>query len=338
MEPLILKQIPPGFLTVDVTELKQIIPKPCLIFLSGKRAPALFVSTLLHGNETTGFYALQRLLANYSSAGKQLPRSMIIFLGNVEAAAYAQRFLPGQVDYNRIWAGGETLEHRLARHVLAVLSQQALFACIDIHNNTGANPHYGCVSETSKQSLYLASLFSSAIVYFTEPHEVQTRALVQFAPAVTLEAGKSGNDAGVRHVLDYLETCLALETLQPRAANLERVAIFHTMVRVLVPPDVSFTFAATKQPVDITFLEDIDYLNFTRLSVGSVIGRYQDPEKKLKVLDSGSDNIVDDYFAYIDGEIRLKREVIPAMFTKVTDIVRKDCLGYLMEEYKLLKI
>lgn len=334
MKPLILTTLPDGFFTVDVKELKQIIPGPCLIYLSGKREPAMFISTLLHGNETTGFYALQQLLARYHFDGKELPRSMIIFLGNIEAASQGKRFLPNQADYNRVWAGGELPENRLADEVLSLITQRPLFACVDIHNNTGTNPHYGCITETSKESLYLANLFSSAIVYFTEPHEVQTRACSAFAPSVTLEAGKSGNDVGVQHVVDYLETCLSLDSLRPRA-DLEKIAIFHTMVRLLIPSEVSFTFARTKQPFDLTFLENIDHLNFTRLGVGTVIGLYQDPDKQLIVLDNNNVDVFSDYVAYVDGEIRLKREVIPAMFSKVKDVIRKDCFGYLMEEYKI---
>lgn len=60
----------------------------------------LFVSMLLHGNETTGLLAVQRLLDKYRD--QPLPRALSVFVGNVEAARLGLRRLEGQPDYNRI--------------------------------------------------------------------------------------------------------------------------------------------------------------------------------------------------------------------------------------------
>ena len=72
---------------------------PTLIEVPGERGPALFVSVLLHGNETSGWDALRSVLQNESRP----PRHLRVFVGNVEAAAAGVRHLPEQPDYNRIW-------------------------------------------------------------------------------------------------------------------------------------------------------------------------------------------------------------------------------------------
>jgi len=40
-----------------------------------------------------------------------------------------------------------------------------VFASVDIHNNTGLNPHYGCVTALRHASLHLAAMFSRTVVY-----------------------------------------------------------------------------------------------------------------------------------------------------------------------------
>ena len=61
----------------------------------------MFVSVLLHGNEDTGLAAAQEVLRRHLS--RELHRSLLLFVGNVAAAAANVRTLPGQADYNRVW-------------------------------------------------------------------------------------------------------------------------------------------------------------------------------------------------------------------------------------------
>ena len=69
------------------------------------------------GNEGTGWEALRALLRDYQ--GRELPRALTIFIGNVSAAKAGLRRLEGQPDYNRIWEPGDTPEHAMAAEVLA---------------------------------------------------------------------------------------------------------------------------------------------------------------------------------------------------------------------------
>jgi len=95
-------EYPLDLLEIPISKICNVLKKPTLIHLSGKREPAFFAALLLHGNEHTGFFALQKLLKKYEN--KTLPRSFSFFIGNVEAAPKNLRFLPHQRDYNRIWS------------------------------------------------------------------------------------------------------------------------------------------------------------------------------------------------------------------------------------------
>ena len=57
----VLDEIPEGMLQAKARELHHYLSGPTLIRLQGKRADVLFVSVLLHGNETTGWDAIREL-------------------------------------------------------------------------------------------------------------------------------------------------------------------------------------------------------------------------------------------------------------------------------------
>ena len=95
----IYDRLPHRFLEVKPDGLEDILAGPSLIRLAGKKEPPLFVATLLHGNEPTGFLALQKLLRKYQD-DNPLPRSLIIFIGNVFAAKKNIRHLRKKPDFN----------------------------------------------------------------------------------------------------------------------------------------------------------------------------------------------------------------------------------------------
>jgi hypothetical protein len=98
-----MNHVPEELLTAKAEDLLDILKAPTLIHLEGANPQPLFICTLLHGNETTGFYAIQQLLKKYKE--KTLPRAISIFIGNITAAKEGQRRLDSQDDYNRIWPG-----------------------------------------------------------------------------------------------------------------------------------------------------------------------------------------------------------------------------------------
>ena len=178
-----VKQIdsfPEELLTATPESLYSLFPEPTLFHLPGKHKQPLFISVLLHGNETTGFYALQKLLVKHHHL--ELPRSLSIFLGNTQAASLGLRRLESQPDYNRIWPGtelAETEEAQITQQIVNIMAKRKIFASVDVHNNTGLNPHYACINKLDNQFLQLANLFGRLVVYFTRPKGVQSGAFAE---------------------------------------------------------------------------------------------------------------------------------------------------------------
>jgi succinylglutamate desuccinylase len=333
-----LDQLPEGLLERDSTELAAVLGGPTLIHLDGERAPPLFVSVLMHGNEPVGWEAVRELLLAYrrGAGGRcRLPRAMSLFIGNVEAATQRQRRLPGQPDFNRVWPGSElspTPEHALMAEVVARMTERGCFASVDLHNNTGCNPHYACVNVIDSRFLHLATLFSRTVVYFIRPTGVQSQAMAHLCPAVTLECGKVGEQHGVEHARDYLDACLRLAQLPDHPVPAHDIDLFHTVAQVKVPPDLQFCFAPCD--ADLMLNPELERFNFRELSAGTAFGRIASASSAVvDCRDEHGRDVTARYFTVADGELRLRQPVMPSMLTSDTRIIRQDCLCYLMERY-----
>ena len=324
----IIDYLPDGLLEVAAKDLHTILPGPTLIHLEGRRSQRLFVSVLLHGNEITGLRAIQAVLAKYQN--QSLPRSLSIFIGNVSAARQGMRRLEGQPDYNRCWRPGPTPEHAMMCQLVEEMSSRELFASIDLHNNTGANPHYACLNHLNHPFQQLARLFSRTVVYFTQPEGVQSMALAPYCPAVTLECGQPGEPHGTAHAIEYIDSCLHLQQIPEHPIAPHDIDLFHSLATIKVPERFSFCFGTGD--CDIRFIDDLDEYNFSELPAGTLIG-YCKPDAGVRfdVLDETGLEIGDRYFRYTEGEIRTKLPLMPSMLTLDSRIIRQDCLCYLME-------
>ena len=112
------------------------------------------------------------------------------------------------------------------------------------------------------------------------------------------------------------------------------IDLFHTVARVCVSPDAAVGFAPAAE--DIVFEPDLDRLNFQEIPVGTMLGRINGGGLSLlDVRDEEGREVSLDYFDVKEGQLCLRRSVMPSMLTRDVDIIRQDCLCYLMERYKL---
>ena len=326
-----IENLPDGLLDASVGSLAELLGGPTLMHLPGRRPEPLFVTVLAHGNESTGFYALQALLKKYRD--QELPRALSVFIGNVDAAAEGQRFLDGQADYNRVWPGTgqqEAPEALMMQQVVDSQRARRAFASIDVHNNTGINPHYGCINRVDNQFLHLASLFSRTVVYFIRPLGVQSMAMSYVCPAVTIECGKPDHEYGMAHACDYMDACLHLSELPQHPVASHDVDLFHTVAIVKIPGDISFGF--DEGVADLQLVRNIDHLNFRELPAGTALGRIRPGAAvRLDVSDDNNQSVYDRYFSVEDNTLLTARPLMPSMFTLDEKNIRQDCLGYLME-------
>jgi hypothetical protein len=327
--------LPLSLLETEAAGLHAVLGGPTLFHLRGQREPALFVSVLMHGNETSGWDAIRRVLHRHLDGDEfRLPRSLSLFVGNTAAAALGVRHLPGQPDFNRVWPGSETSgtpEHEMMKSVMDRIADREMFASIDLHNNTGLNPHYACVNVLEHQSLHLASLFGRTVVYFVRPRGVASMAMAALGPSVTLECGKVGHDLGVAHAEDYLNACLHLSEIPSHPVARHDIDLYHTVAIVRVPPEVEFSFDG---PAALQFSRNLDSLNFRELPAGSQIAECESVQGlPLDVRDEQDRAVTENYFARDGDRLVTTSAVMPSMLTCDPIVIRQDCLCYLMERY-----
>ena len=330
-----LDYLPDGLLQVEASELYTILPGPTLIHLPGRRDIPLFVSILLHGNEDTGLKAMQTVLKKYQNT--TLPRALSLFIGNIEAARQGVRRLENQLDYNRVWsadADANAAEHRMTRKVVKIMMQRGVFASIDIHNNSGLNPHYACINRLDDTFLHLATMFSRIVVYFTNPKGVQSEAFAHLCPAVTLECGKPGGIGGIEHAATFVEGALHLSSFPAHPVPKHDLNLFHSVAVVTVPKTIRLSVGASLS--NLCLEETIDHYNFRELEPGTRLGFVSETNlMPLQARNETGQDISGYYFEVKAGELITRRPVMPAMLTRDIPIIRQDCLCYLMERMAL---
>jgi len=323
-----LEKIPEGLLSLPANRLHELLTGPTLIHLSGRHPEPIFVSVLLHGNEDTGWEAMRALLSKYQNA--ELPRSLSLFIGNVAAARIGARHLDGQQDYNRIWDNeNNSDEHRMTANIVEVMRQRNVFASIDIHNNTGLNPHYACINVLEHPYLHLATLFSRTVVYFITPEGVQSSAFSKLCPAVTVECGKPGQKHGTDHALDFVDAALHLDHFPEHHVAPHDYELFHTVAIVKIPDEIEFSFS--NPDADLLFSKDIEQFNFRELPPLTPLAKLQSTSGRLEAWSEEGDEVANRFFESIDNRLYTRLPVMPSMLTLNEEVIRQDCLCYLME-------
>ena len=328
----VTSSIPEGLLDASARDLHRVLDGPTLIELDGGEGAPLFVSGLMHGNEDSGLVAIQKVLRNLSP--NTLSRPLMLLIGNVAAARHGLRRLEGQPDYNRVWPGcvdhQGTDEARIIAEVHQRVVKRGAFAAIDIHNNTGRNPHYAVVCVEDKRVMALASLFAPLAVLFRGLPGTQTASFSGLIPALTVECGQSGNDANAQRAASLIEAVMSLESLEA-CEEPQDLTLFHTLGQVRVREDVALG-RHNSQPY-VALDEDIDLHNFKHLPSGFSFGQTNHP-MPFEVEDEAGLDVAKDFFQRDGSDVKLIRSVVPAMLTKQERVIRQDCVCYLMEELR----
>jgi succinylglutamate desuccinylase len=327
----ILNYLPDGFFSIEAKDIRRVFPTPTLIQLTGNKSPALFVSILLHGNEVTGLKALQSVLSRYQ---ENLPRALILFIGNVAAAEKNCRYLSGQFDYNRCWPGTEMQPNkvtRLMREVFDLVTKETLFAAIDVHNNTGTNPHYAGMTNVTRENQHLAAMFNHIGMVFKHPKGVSTMAFNNICPALTLECGKPGDEAGILHAADYIDSLLHMDHLPQREIAAHDLQLVKSLATLNIPDDVTFDFNLSAQ-ADLTFDSGFERKNFTEIKTTDVFAHTR-VSRPLAITNQDGEDVTRDIMRIENGKIYLNKTLMPAMITLDKTIIRQDCLCYLLVDY-----
>ena len=323
-------ELPDGLLDCRAFELYRRLEQPSVIHLRGTRQPPIFISVLQHGNEDGGWEVVRSWLKTLNG---ELPRSIVLFIANVEAARSGRRRLDHQPDFNRCWPGGPKASSALHR-ALAELTDQmrrtGLFVSIDLHNNSGKNPHYAAINRLDPRWVFLAQEFEQQAVYFRLPKGTQSDAFSSLCPSATLELGKAGTTDALDHTVNYLDRIARMDDFPETIETRGEFQLYQTVAKTTISPERTFAF--TDSDCEICFRPDIERFNFRPLKAGTVLATLNtsDASALVAATESG-DDVTSEYFEAIGGQLRVARDFTPAMLSTDVRVVRQDCLCYVME-------
>jgi hypothetical protein len=321
------------------------IPDDPLEFLASLEGPSVWrvggrdssrvrmVTTLLHGNEPSGFLAVH----DWLRSGEYPATDVVFVVAHVEAArlnpVFTHRRAPKRRDLNRCFLGPfEDVEGEIARAILEVVRDVRPEALIDVHNNTGHNPAYGVGVEPTPEALWLTALFGRDFVW----SHLQLGALleaVEDCPAVTVEVGKSHAAEADRVAREGLSRFLNAETLFDANAQAAPVRVLLMPMRARMAPGCTLVMA--QQPdaqADLTMPDDLDRHNFETVDVGARVGWVRGEACPLQLLDEDGTDRAPDYFEHRNGELVARRPFMPIMITVDAAIAASDCLFYVVHE------
>lgn len=299
---------PSALFNLPAKRLADELDGPTLFDMRRTGVAPLFVSVLVHGNETSGWDAVRRLRAELAAA------STLLFVGNVAAARAGVRALPGRPDFNRVWEGGEGPEAKVADAVSEIVAEARPRLAVDVHNNTGRNPPYSVLARRDAATLTAARAFAGRALFATQPTGFQTGRLARYCTAVTVEVGTPDDPSSTDRAAAFLRRLLDPTPPAGTAPALDGLALFETVARVTLSDDA-------------VVVPDTQRFNFRTAPAGAKLVE----RGALRAHAADGTDLGDVYFRRSNGATVLKRPSVVAMYTGDINAARQDCLCYFLE-------
>lgn len=305
-------------LDVEARELHRFLSGATVFDLRHDEVQPFFVSTLLHGNETSGWDAVRRFVSDYPEA------SLILFIGNVLAAAQEMRHLPNEVDFNRIWQ--QQPWHACLSELLETYQP---WCGIDIHNNSGPNPHYSVVTDHNASTLALATLFSNKVIFTDHTLDILAHAVSFHCPALTIETGTVEDPTSEQRAYDFLE---CLNTIRHVPTSLQCDLESYATVGIVKVEHENGSLDNFPR-----FDESLKRKSFETLPAGSPFINKLPSGWQVNVLDPAHDlDLTHDFLEFRDQSAFLKRDVVMSMFTHKPLLAIQDCVCYFLKTESLI--
>jgi len=312
-------------------EFLRVLDGPCWIRLRGadpSRTRA--VTTLVHGNESSGVRALHRFLREHRRAATDVLALVASVHAALQPPGFAHRMLPGTRDLNRCFAGPwSDAAGSLAREILDGLQAARPEALIDLHNTSGAGPSYGVGTRRDPACLALASLFAVEYVLTDIRLGALMEATADEFPAVTIECGGAGSTAADEVAFKGLQGFLCGDVVPESAAA--GVAVLEHPVRVCLAPGATLAYSHVPAPGrTLSLRSDLDQFNSTVLAPGELLGWTRHTGILLSAHGSPGGIDLEEAFEVGNGELRARRGL--RLFMATTDVrnALSDCLFYVI--------
>jgi succinylglutamate desuccinylase len=329
--------IPDFFYELNQENVLDYLDEMSLFYQKGDLDKTVVLSTMLHGNETSGLFAIQKFLKSILPTSNQ--PSYMILLGNPKAFHQNKRLVENQLDRNRIWQlDGEHEDHELSKQVIEKLINFPLVCAIDIHNNTGKNPYFCCVNRLDKKTLGMASLFEADALFFENPSTAFTTFMGRFCPSVTLECGMSGDAVGVEKAFKFISSSVVKAVNEGFLEQKFTHSVFKSFGKFRIPESTNIVFKKREKPNIfketnlVWFFDDLEKFNLKLVPTGEKIGEILGSKDQVRIESEFSEDLFEELFELKGTEIIVKHEFYAAMVTKNVEVAKSDCFFYFLKK------
>lgn len=328
-----LRNPKPADIGATAMEFLRSLPGPTHIILEGKqRSRCRAVTTLLHGNEPSGMFAIFNII-------KQQIRPLVdmhFFILNVDAAKQAPGFiyrtLPHHKDLNRCFGNNadDSASARLASSLLDKIRSLAPESLVDIHNTSGSSPSFGVTTFMDERHDSLVSLFTHRMII----SNLRLGALMEVSdsimPTVTIECGGAQDTEANLVATQGLIRYMTVEDVLDHEHSEVSLEFFHHPIRMELQEHSEIAYGEHSLLQDgVTLLPDIENHNFgfvdTDTRLGFVSGSLTE---SLSARRTDGKQCLEDNFVLHEEELFPRRRLKLFMVTTNPEIARKDCLFY----------
>ena len=293
------------------------------------------ITTLIHGNEPSGFIACHLWLRSSDVPATNL---RIIFC-NPEAARtrpiFSNRYLAHSEDLNRYFSVPESDQSEVAiraRKIQQAIKEVNPEAIIDLHNTSGASPAFSVAITEDDRTLDLVCLFTRNHILTG----LTVGALMEQsfdAPLATIECGGANEIYSHQVAADGIQAYISRENLFDRSFYnhmAHRVEVHRDPIRVELVGEASVGFSHNRLPTtDITLNSDIEQLNRQKTSAGEFLGWCgENRTLPLQAIDEQGINQIENLIEQKNGCLFAKQSMQLFMVTTILEIATNDCLFY----------
>lgn len=308
----------------------QILHKPTVIEIEGEDTQQWRVaSTLIHGNEPSGFFAAYEFIKE----SIRPETNLAILISSVRAARhesfFTHRHIPGEFDLNRRFGILDCHDRvtELARYLTEYIRSICPQLVVDLHNTSGKGPAFAVSINDHSSVRKVASLFTQQMVVT----QLVVGSLMEQnfnCPIVTIECG--GAEEEKSHSIAYKGLINFAQIKDVFTVDETSMNVYFHPVRIKAHKGISLGYSTDQDDdVDITLIDNIEEYNEVKAPAGTVFGWLdRSIHDSLTAINDRGEEVISALFEVKDKSLLAKRDLKIFMATRRADIALDDCLFY----------
>jgi hypothetical protein len=302
------------------------------------------ITTLLHGNEPSGFIAVHhwlKMLATLNYNNATPATNVRIIICSIEAAQllpiFSHRYLPNGEDINRCFgADSSNNYHCRAKLIEQLIHQVSPEAIIDLHNTSGKGPAFAVATAETMATKALSGLFSDTLIL----SHICIGALMEqtfSGVIVTIECGGSIDELAHQIAYEGIKKFCYLADLF-KAKEADKVRVIYKPLRLKINSVIDLHFADINISRNVVvernrliLKRDIEQHNFGITQAQTHLGMVMnDHVANFELIDENGHNQFAKFFSIVDNQLITLMNMYIFMATTKVEIAKSDCLFYVV--------